>query len=405
MVQYFGKAGINWHETVAYFKDENDNLVTETITHLADGCVQEAHTVAMILDHSLRELKKRYKYLKQAIVQSDNAGCYHSFEMMIPAVAASSEGKQGIPISRFIFSEAQDGKNACDRCIATKKGHIRNAIHAKGEVLFAKDIKGLLGEVRLRQVLLVLLSSFRMCYVFRAPDQYAKIVNRPADLKISRYSDFKVNYKGSKPSSIMMQEQSGYGPSRMIDINLGRECEDNASIWIDAENYQLILRRKLLFDDDSLLPVLTKHQIKKRAIADSSNENDRQDAEERELMYHCGYPNCRKICTRERDKLTCNHAVRRPSLLQMVVKAMHEVFTHINQITEERSLLNDFDCDFLTNYLEHFEPKLNMGNCLKLPGSRNVFSDAAKTFLRNLFENGLNDDFSINRYCIACTLV
>lgn len=116
--QFFGKKGISWHVTCIIYVDGDNKVVTQTFLHLFDSCSQDSNSVIGIMDslfgHITKYFGKRNLYLR-----SDNAGCYHS--QMIIGVLSFLAKKHQQTIKRYDFSEAQAGKDICDRKISPIK--------------------------------------------------------------------------------------------------------------------------------------------------------------------------------------------------------------------------------------------------------------------------------------------
>ena len=62
-------------------------------------------------------LKSSYSNLTDALLRSDNAGCYHN-AFLILSLPSIGE-RTGIRILRYDFSDPQAGKDICDRRIVT----------------------------------------------------------------------------------------------------------------------------------------------------------------------------------------------------------------------------------------------------------------------------------------------
>ena len=69
------------------------------------------------------------KCYKQAFLRSDEAGCYHCHHLI---VAVKDIGDRvGTTVARYDFSEAQQGKDVCDRVLCPMKAAIRKHIARK----------------------------------------------------------------------------------------------------------------------------------------------------------------------------------------------------------------------------------------------------------------------------------
>ena len=133
---WFGKRGISWHISVVARKMKQC-FQHQAFVHVLENCKQDSYTVVRIIEHTLRTLKHEHPELTTAFLRQDNAGCYHSAEML--ANCAQMESKTGIPIRRVDFSDPQGGKGPCDRKAATVKAHVRRYINEGHDVLNAND--------------------------------------------------------------------------------------------------------------------------------------------------------------------------------------------------------------------------------------------------------------------------
>jgi hypothetical protein len=93
--------------------------------------------------------------------------------MMIPAAILSAQGH--IKIVRLIFSEVQDGKNVCDRNLATKKSALRQEVdYGPGkDILNAEDLYDALCRFtreRPESGDLAISSKFAACTLFQKMD-------------------------------------------------------------------------------------------------------------------------------------------------------------------------------------------------------------------------------------------
>ncbi|XP_062579728.1 uncharacterized protein LOC134241721 [Saccostrea cucullata] len=135
---YYGKKGINWHISVVLMRSDNDQYFSECYAHLFNSFPQGWYTVASIIEHLFSEIKSRHPTITSAYLRSDNAGCYHCGPL-VASIPGISE-RTGIRVCRIDFSEAQSGKDICDRTAPLKfhakhygnEGHnIANAVELK----------------------------------------------------------------------------------------------------------------------------------------------------------------------------------------------------------------------------------------------------------------------------------
>jgi hypothetical protein len=89
--------------------------------HILEKCTPDWFSVASTLEHLFQTIKEENPELERVFVRSDNAGCYHNapLTLSLPGIAKRSK----MQIIRYDFSEAQAGKDACDRKIAPMKAH------------------------------------------------------------------------------------------------------------------------------------------------------------------------------------------------------------------------------------------------------------------------------------------
>lgn len=112
---------------------------TRTYIHLFDECNQNWFSVASIIEDSLTTMKRQKPRLHEAFLRSDNAGCYHCAFLLLSLPSLGQ--RVGVRIARYDFSEAQAGKDICDRRAAALKSHIRRYINEGNDVKTASDMK------------------------------------------------------------------------------------------------------------------------------------------------------------------------------------------------------------------------------------------------------------------------
>ena len=156
---WFGKRGISWHITVVARKVQ-EHFKHQSFIHIVENSKQDSMTVVRIIEHTLRTLKNEHPELTTAFLRQDNAGCYHSAEML--GSCAHMKLSTGIEVQRVDFSDPQGGKGPCDRKAATVKAHVRRYINEGHDVLNATDLKNAMlsnGGIRDVRVLIVDASS------------------------------------------------------------------------------------------------------------------------------------------------------------------------------------------------------------------------------------------------------
>ena len=76
-----------------------------------------------------QNIKVNFPNVKQALLRSDEAGCYPCHHLI---VAVKDIGDRvGTTVARYDFSEAQQGKDVCDRVLCPMKAAIRKHIARK----------------------------------------------------------------------------------------------------------------------------------------------------------------------------------------------------------------------------------------------------------------------------------
>jgi len=116
-----------------------DSIITfsffqvRTYVHIFDSCSQDWFAVASILENVASELTRTAPQLKEIYLRSDNAGCYHNASLLVSAPVIIS--KKGLTLRDYSFSEANSGKDVCDRKIAPLKAHIERYLN-EGKIIF-----------------------------------------------------------------------------------------------------------------------------------------------------------------------------------------------------------------------------------------------------------------------------
>ena len=154
---WFGKRGISWHITVVARKVQ-EHFQHQSFIHIVENSKQDSMTVVRIIEHTLRTVKNEHPELTTAFLRQDNAGCYHSAEML--GSCAHMKLSTGIEVQRVDFSDPQGGKGPCDRKAATVKAHVRRYINEGHDVLNATDLKNaMLSNGGIRDVRVVLVDA------------------------------------------------------------------------------------------------------------------------------------------------------------------------------------------------------------------------------------------------------
>ena len=140
--EFYGTRGINWHVTAVIRKTPESSLSVEVFVHVFDNCDQDQIAVASITQNTLSTLKKLYPELTGVYFKPDNAGYYHGGYLLTSLPSIGHETGIRVIGYDFEFSEAQHGKDICDRKTATMKQHARRFVaETKTDILTACDLK------------------------------------------------------------------------------------------------------------------------------------------------------------------------------------------------------------------------------------------------------------------------
>ena len=97
-----------------------------TLVHIFDTCNQDWFSVASVLESLASEIVNMEPGVKELFLRSDNAGCYHNTALLSRATVIIA--RQGLVLKDYSFSEANSGKDVCDRKIAPLKAHVERYI-------------------------------------------------------------------------------------------------------------------------------------------------------------------------------------------------------------------------------------------------------------------------------------
>ena len=97
-----------------------------TLVHIFDACNQDWFSVASVLESLTFEIVNMEPGVKELFLRSDNAGCYHNTALLSSAKVIIA--RQGLVLKDYSFSEANSGKDVCDRKIAPLKAHVERYI-------------------------------------------------------------------------------------------------------------------------------------------------------------------------------------------------------------------------------------------------------------------------------------
>ena len=138
--QHFAKRGIGWHGCLClYFKYEEQCMEDKSggVTSIEGKAVrytvycnqilegsnkQDGLAVISMLEAFLTQLKEELPHIKTVTLQTDNAGCYQSKELLL--LLAILNGCNKIKVTRYIHTETQDGKGLIDAHFAKGTAHV-----------------------------------------------------------------------------------------------------------------------------------------------------------------------------------------------------------------------------------------------------------------------------------------
>uniref|UniRef100_A0A914QML5 C2H2-type domain-containing protein n=1 Tax=Panagrolaimus davidi TaxID=227884 RepID=A0A914QML5_9BILA len=120
---FFGKEGMSNHITHVQTVEDGESAELSFV-HIIKENKQDSTAVIAIIVDVLKILKE--KGITSVILRSDNAGCYHSKEVILSLAQISEQS--GVKIAKFSFSEPQNGKGNSDRISALVKNKVRRYV-------------------------------------------------------------------------------------------------------------------------------------------------------------------------------------------------------------------------------------------------------------------------------------
>ena len=88
------KAGLNWHQVCIIDKQGK----TDGMVQLLPEAKQTSWQVFNLFVHAVNELKKKDDTVTGVIGQLDNAGCYHSLDLMLRLGLAGAKGQMLVKV-------------------------------------------------------------------------------------------------------------------------------------------------------------------------------------------------------------------------------------------------------------------------------------------------------------------
>ena len=141
MDDFYGKRRRSWHVTCSIKRasEDEDRVEVDTFVHIFDSCTQDWFSVASVVEHVLSVIKMEDPSITKFFQRSDNAGCYHNTELLLNLKAMGE--RHGVEFKRYDFSDAQSGKDVCNRRIASIKTHMRGWVNEGHDITTAEEMK------------------------------------------------------------------------------------------------------------------------------------------------------------------------------------------------------------------------------------------------------------------------
>ena len=98
-----------------------------TLVHIFDVCNQDWFAMASVLKSVVSAIVNMEPGVKELFLRSNNTGCYHNAALL--SSAAVIIARQGLVLKDYSFSEANSGKDVCDRKITPLKAHVERYIN------------------------------------------------------------------------------------------------------------------------------------------------------------------------------------------------------------------------------------------------------------------------------------
>jgi hypothetical protein len=118
--QHYGKRGIPWHGFLGYYyryipeTDSLERVVIKVDQILEGDANKNGAAVLSLLECFLLQVEEEFSFLKEAVLQTDNAGNYHKKELVLGIAFLNLKWGRKIRIKRYIHTETQDGKSLLD---------------------------------------------------------------------------------------------------------------------------------------------------------------------------------------------------------------------------------------------------------------------------------------------------
>jgi len=343
---WFAKRGLSWHVTVLVF-NENKRLQTVTLVHLLEDNSQDSNCILGIADSVFSFISKNFVNT-QINIRSDNAGCYHSQDVVCLLTLFANKYK--IKLNSYHFSEPQLGKDICDRKISVLKKVILQFINDGNDVNNIKDMFKALTTSRILKDTVV----------------FACKMNSSLDLKN------KISFQGiSKYHSFEYLDET-IKFFRYYSIGKGVEINIKNLINIDYQTVKtLVNNASLEITQDSSSDFITHALTLKGKISKEfflCEECEQNFLSQRDLDFH---ESLHKRKINQIDQIQIQYAKNR-------VEARA-----LNYKQEQQTKLLSYSCEFTSSTLE-------AGFAIKVR-KLTRFTEDQLNYLKNLFEQGVND--------------
>ncbi|XP_063397325.1 uncharacterized protein LOC134681606 [Mytilus trossulus] len=248
---WFGKRGVNWHIAVCLINGES-GLQAMTDVHLFPSPVaQDAFTTASILCDIVSDLSTLKPEIKDVSFWSDNAGCYKS-----TLTLAMIYANLGPILSSYNFSEAQDGKGACDRKASHIKAEIKRYVNEGHNVLDANEMKKAIDSRNNKNY---------KCKIVEIDGRVLK-PSVKAIPSISSFSDFNYSQHG-----LTVLKAYGIGNGKLIKWDQIYDCTKKMSVCLKVVDFS----ENITFTD-----IKVKYSEARQGLRESNNEEGHCSEEE-----------------------------------------------------------------------------------------------------------------------------
>ncbi|XP_064648485.1 uncharacterized protein LOC135500764 [Lineus longissimus] len=181
---WFAKKGISWHVSALVTKTMENEYQIHCFVHVLVQCKQDWFSVYSLIEACIAKLQVELPQVTELFLRSDNVGCYHNASLLLSLPSLSKA--KGIFIKRYDFSEAQSGKDICDRKIAPMKAHMQRYVNEGHDVQTALDMKNALETY----------GGVRGCYVAVATLKPGAAKEKGTWQGITSYTNFQFEEEG-----------------------------------------------------------------------------------------------------------------------------------------------------------------------------------------------------------------